>query len=156
MVRKPEKAGPKQAKPSTRFPPGVSGNPAGKPKGTRHRATMLAQELLDGQAEGLAQKAIELAMAGDVVALRLCLERLVPPRRDAPINLALPPINSPSDLLAASAAVLAAVAEGSLTPGEAQAVAGLLEAHRRSVELVDIESRLQALEGRQPTRRGTR
>ena len=47
------------------FKPGVSGNPKGRPRGSRSKATVLAQELLDGEAEGLARKVIELALAGD-------------------------------------------------------------------------------------------
>jgi hypothetical protein len=63
-----------------RFPKGVSGNPTGRPKGTRNRATRLAESLLDGEARALARKAVELALGGDVTALKLCLERLIPRR----------------------------------------------------------------------------
>ena len=49
---------------------GQSGNPAGKPKGARHRATLAAETLLDGEAEALTRKAIALALAGDPIALR--------------------------------------------------------------------------------------
>ena len=55
--------------------------------GTRHKATLAALALLNGEAEGLTRKAVELALAGDVTALRLCLERLVPPCREAPVRL---------------------------------------------------------------------
>lgn len=65
--------------PSKPFRPGQSGNPAGKPKGTRHRATMLAEQLLDGEAEAMIRTVIEKAKQGDMVALRLCLDRIVPP-----------------------------------------------------------------------------
>ncbi len=51
----------------------------GKPKGARHRATLAALELLDGEAEALTRKAVELALEGDTTALRLCLERMAPP-----------------------------------------------------------------------------
>ncbi len=79
----PEKSGVKQ---DGRFKPGQYGNPAGKPKGTRHRTTMAIEALLDGEAEALSRKAIEMALAGDGVALRLCLERLLPARRDRPVS----------------------------------------------------------------------
>jgi hypothetical protein len=72
-----------------RFAPGCSGNPAGKKAGTRRKATRAALALLSGEAEGLTRKAVELALAGDVTALRLCLERLVPPCREAPVTLDL-------------------------------------------------------------------
>ena len=61
------------------FKPGQSGNPLGRPKGARNRATIAAEALLDGEAEALTRKAIELALDGDTTALRLCLERLMPP-----------------------------------------------------------------------------
>ena len=70
-----------------RFRPGVSGNPAGRLRGTKNRATKAAEELLEGEAEALTRKAVELALAGDTVALRLCLERLLPPRKSRRVTL---------------------------------------------------------------------
>lgn len=128
------------------FPKGVSGNPSGCKTGSRHKATIAAQALLDGEAEGLTRKAVELALGGDMTALRLCLERIVPPRKDAPVKVSLPAMESVADIPAVTAAVLEAVARGELTPSEAQAVAGLVEAHRKAVELADIEKRVAALE----------
>lgn len=61
-----------------RFKPGQSGNPKGRPVGSRHKATLAAQELLDGEAQAITRKAIEKALEGDGIALRLCLERIVP------------------------------------------------------------------------------
>ena len=74
-----------------RFAAGNSGRPAG----ARNRATMAALELMDGEAEALSHKAIEMALAGDTVALRLCLERVAPPRKDAPVTFTR---HSPSGL----------------------------------------------------------
>jgi hypothetical protein len=71
--------------PGRRFQPGVSGNPAGRPKGAKNKSTLAAEALLDGEAEALTRKAVEMALRGDTVALRLCLERLMPPRRDRPV-----------------------------------------------------------------------
>ena len=68
------------------FKPGQSGNSKGKPKGARHKTTLAVSELLDGEAEVLTRKAIELAMDGDTVALRLCLERIAPRRTDSPVS----------------------------------------------------------------------
>lgn len=93
---KPANAGGMQGRDKTgRFKPGRSGNPKGKKPGTRHKATMAAQELLDGESEALTRRAVDLALGGDVAALRLCLERLIPPRRDSPVNLGLPPLRMP-------------------------------------------------------------
>ena len=138
---------PKQQKPRGRpFKPGESGNPRGRAPGTRCKATMAAQALLDGESEALTRKAVELAMAGDMAALRLCLERIVPPRKDSPIRVSLPPMTSPADLPAVTGAVLDAVARGDLTPTEAAALAGLVEAHRRAVETAELEIRIAKLE----------
>ena len=64
------------------FPKGQSGNPAGRPRGSSNRATRAAEMLLDGEATALTRKAVELALAGDQAALRLCLDRTVAPRRE--------------------------------------------------------------------------
>jgi Family of unknown function (DUF5681) len=115
------------------FMPGQSGNPAGKPKGARNRSTIAAELLLEGEAKALTRKAIELGLAGDTTALRLCLERLVPPRKDRPISLDLPAIKSADDAANAIGAVLAAVGEGRITPSEAGEVMALIEACRKNV-----------------------
>ena len=128
------------------FQKGKSGNPRGRPEGSRNKATIAAQMLLDGEAEELTRKCVELAKDGNTTALRLCLERLLPPRKDRPITVALPSIEKPEDAVKAIAAVTTAVARGDLTPSEGQAVATILEAHRKAVELAEIERRLTALE----------
>jgi hypothetical protein len=96
--------------PRGRWQKGVSGNPLGPPAGSRHRTTRAVEALLDGEAEGLTRKAVEMALAGDTVALRLCLERLVPPRKDRPVALALPPLGGTPDLPTITAACWAAPA----------------------------------------------
>lgn len=131
-----------------RFRPGKSGNPAGKRPGTLNHATRAVLDLLDGEAEALTRKAVELALEGDTTALRLCLERLAPPAKSRPVLFDLPPIVTAADCAAALGSVLSAVAAGRLTPEEAVAVAGLLETKRKAIETVEIESRLSALEDR--------
>jgi hypothetical protein len=121
------------------------GNP-GKPKGSRHRATQAALTLLDGEAEALTRKAVDLALGGDTTALRLALERIVPLRREGPVNLALPRMHSAADAAAAMAAVVGAVAHGDLTPGEGAAVAALIEIYRKTMETAELEARVEALE----------
>jgi Family of unknown function (DUF5681) len=100
------------------FRPGQSGNPAGKRPGTRNRVTMLAERLLDGEAEAIVRKAIELAKTGDNTAMRLCLERILPVRKGRPVALNLPSMKSAADLPAVIGAVARAVAAGDLTPDE--------------------------------------
>src|SRR5262249_30676848 len=128
--------------------PGVSGNPAGRLPGTRNRATMAAEALLDGEAEALTRKAVELALEGDTVALRLCLERLRTPRRSRRVTFNLPTIKTAADLLPAFAAVVSAMGAGELAPDEASMIAGVLEAKRKAIETGDLERRLAALEER--------
>jgi hypothetical protein len=130
------------------FRKGQSGNPAGKPKGTRHRATMAVQALLEGEAEALTRKCIELAKEGDNTALRLCMERLAPAAKSRPIQLSMPAIETAADILRAHAATIRAMAEGEITPDEASVIAGVLEAKRKVIETVQLEERVAKLEQR--------
>ena len=123
------------------------GNP-GKPKGARHRITRAVEELLEGEHEALTRKAIEKAMEGDMVALRLCLDRICPPRKGAPVAVKLPPVRSAQDAVEASVALLDAVSSGEVTPDEAAAVIGLLVGHKAIIETGDLEKRIAALEGK--------
>lgn len=123
----------------------AKGNP-GKPRGARHRTTRAVEQLLDGQAEQLTERAVQLALEGDTTALRLCLERIAPPRKDAPIAFALPPVTHAEDIVDAGAALLVAVASGEVTPSEAQAVAALLQAQAKAIELHQLEDRVARLE----------
>ncbi len=122
-----------------------TGNP-GKPKGARHKATIAALELLDGEAETLTRKAVDLALEGDTTALRLCLERIAPPRKDAPVSFTLPEMKNAGDALTAVNCIVQAVANGELTPGEATSLAGLIETFRRTAETNDLERRITRLE----------
>jgi hypothetical protein len=128
------------------FRKGRSGNPAGKPKGARHRATTAIQLLLEGEAEALTRKCIDLAKAGDVPALRLCMERLAPAMKSRAVQLPMPPIDTADDVLKAQAATIGAMAAGKITPDEAATIAGVLEIKRKAIETADIERRLTAVE----------
>jgi Family of unknown function (DUF5681) len=104
---------------------GISGNPAGRPPGARNRATLAAAALLEAEAEGIARKAVELALGGDLGAIKLCLERLLPPLRERPLRLDLP-LRSPGDADAAILELLEAVRRGELTASELQALTRLV------------------------------
>jgi hypothetical protein len=130
------------------FQPGQSGNPDGRPKGSRNATTRALEALLDGESEDLVRKAVELAKGGDGPVLRAMLDRLVPPRKESPIALDLPEVVTAPDAKAASSAVLAAVAAGTITPGEGQAMMALLNTHRAIVETEELEARIAALEAR--------
>ena len=117
----------------------------GRPKGSRNKATIAIESLLQGQAEALTQTATK-ALEGDSVALRLCMERIAPPPKDQPVSFSLPKMNNALDASEATGSVLTAVSEGRLTPIEATRVMGLIDSYRRTLELTEIEQRLQALE----------
>ncbi len=140
-----ENLGIKQPHPG-QFRRGKSGNPAGKPKGALNHSTRAVLALLDGEAEALTRKAVVMALEGDTTALRLCLERLAPPAKDKPILVSLPPLATAGDASKAMAAVVASMADGSITPSEAAAVAGVVETYRRTVESAELERRLEVLE----------
>jgi hypothetical protein len=128
------------------FPKGRSGNPAGKPKGARHRSTIAIEILLEGEAEAIGRKCVAMALEGDTTALRLAMERIAPVRRGRPVKFKMPDGGTASDVVTAIGAVLQAVATGELTCDEAATLSTVLEAKRRSIELVEIEQRISALE----------
>jgi hypothetical protein len=97
----------------------------------------------------LVRKAIERAKSGDMVALRLCLDRIVPPRRDRPVYFTIPVLNSAADATKAMAAITSAVASGELTPIEAAQLSCVIETYVKAIEATEIERRLQALEATQ-------
>ena len=130
------------------FQQGQSGNPEGRPRGARNKATIVAESLLDGEAETITRRCMDLALEGDSTALRLCLSRILPVRRERAIALDLPALEGSQDSLKAIGSVLGAVAAGEITPGEGTAVARLLEVHRAAFEIVELENRLDALEAR--------
>jgi hypothetical protein len=130
------------------FQKGKSGNPSGRPKGARHKTTLAIEALLEGEAEKLTRKAIEKALEGDSVALRLCLDRICPPRKDRPIEFVLPKVNNAAEASKALGAILRGVADGNVTPMEAEAVSTLLDRYAKSLETRDLEARIEALEQR--------
>ena len=119
------------------FEKGTSGNPSGRPRGSRNATTLALEVLLDGQAKALTQKAIDLALTGEMAALRLCIERLMPPRKDSPVNFTLPPMKASAD----------AVAAGELTPMEAGELTKMVQAFAKVIETADLEERINRLEG---------
>lgn len=124
----------------------------GRAAGSRNQATIALQELLDDAGKSLTRHCIAMAYDGDPTALKLCMERLIPPRKDRPVLLRLPKINSAAEVSKATAAVLQAVAGGEITPDEGQAVNSIIETRRRAIETAEFESRLAALEEKEINR----
>jgi hypothetical protein len=133
--------------------PAIRTSNAGRPKGARNRATLVAEALLDGEAEALPRKAIELALAGDPIALRLCLDRILSPLRERPTTFALPELRSAADAGSAMAAILAAVASGITCVAEASELAKLVDAFVRASEATEKFEREQELNTLVPMRR---
>jgi hypothetical protein len=129
-----------------RWKQGISGNPAGRPTGSRNQSTLFFEELLQGQGEALIQKGIELSMKGDTRALGICWDRLLPSRKDRAIELRLPKVTDAKGVSAALASVVTAVAEGRITPAEAESLARLLETQMRVVEFEALAQRVAELE----------
>ena len=115
---------------------------SGRPNGSRNKATIAIEILLQGQAEALTQTAV----TSDSVALRLCMERIAPTPKDQPVLFSLPKMKNALDASEAAGSVLTAVSEGELTPVEATRVMGPIDSYRRTLELTEIKQRLQALE----------
>lgn len=126
----------------------ASGN-AGKPKGARHKVTLAVEAMLEGQQEALTQAAIDKALDGDVTALRLCIDRIAPARKDAPISFDLPEIETAENAADAARSILKAIAAGDVTPLQAATVMGVIEQFRRTLETTDLEKRITALEKQQ-------
>lgn len=130
----------------THFKKGQSGNPKGRPKGARNKATIAVEALLDGQAKALTQKAVEQALSGDMTALRLCLERICPPRKDRPIQVDLPKMQKATDCVAVISSIFDAVGAGEITPEEAQKLSAIVEVLRKVFETQELEARIEMLE----------
>jgi Family of unknown function (DUF5681) len=109
------------------FQKGQSGNPAGRPRGSRNRTTILMQGLLAERAEAIGRKVIQLAEDGDMAAIRICVDRLAPAPRDEPVDIKLPPLEKPADSVAAAATIVAGVAAGDLTPSQAAQLAKVID-----------------------------
>jgi hypothetical protein len=142
----PENTGRNQA---GQFKKGKSGNPAGKPSGVRHKATMAVEGLLSGEAEAITRKAIEAALDGDMTAIRLVLDRVAPPSRDRPITADLPGLSTVADAPQLCLEVLRATVEGKITPEESVKLASVVDVYRKVVEAAEFERRIEALEAAQ-------
>jgi uncharacterized protein DUF5681 len=121
----------------------------GRPRGSRNKTTVGLQEMLSQHGEALVKKCVLNALNGDKTALRTCMDRLLPVRKQSPVQFHLPPIETAAELARAQARMLKALSRGQLTPDEAESINNLLESRRRVLETEQLERRLTALERRQ-------
>ena len=121
------------------FTRGVSGNPGGRPAGSRNKSTLLLEELLHSRKEELIEKVIEQALQGDTLALKLCLERLYPVPRERRIDLPLPEVTEIAQAPAAVSKIITGIGEGEITPGEGELLTGIVERQARLLEAQQAE-----------------
>ena len=142
--KKPAKSGAKQK--DTKFKKGQSGNPAGRPQGSRNKVSILLDGMLQEQAEALLQKAINEALSGDSQTLRALIDKLLPNRKDSPVKIRLPKRKDIEGLVKITETILSSVGNGKLTPSEAAALTKIVDAHRSSLEVTELDARLSKLE----------
>ncbi|HBP90853.1 MAG TPA: hypothetical protein DD706_24565 [Nitrospiraceae bacterium] len=144
MKPSPENTGQKQEK--GKWVKGQSGNPDGRPKGTKNKTTLMAQALLDGEAEALTRKCIQLALKGRPVALKLCLERILPPKKERTIQIDIQAPGRLEEIVQAMALIVEKVADGTLCPQEGNTLMGMLATTTKVIEAAQVEQRLTAVE----------
>ena len=125
--------------------PFAKGNP-GRPKGAKNKATLLVEALLSGDAEQITRALARRAALGDIAAIKLCLERLVPRLRERTLDVDLPVIATAEDAARAAGQLVALVGAGQITPGEGKTLAGIIATQRQVIAARDVERRIVALE----------
>jgi thioredoxin-like negative regulator of GroEL len=147
MPKEPSNADPimEGRKPDGTFAPGHK-CATGRAAGSRNKATLAIEKLLEGEAEGITRKAIDMALEGNVQAMKLVMDRIAPPPKTRKIELSLPETVDAVGVSEAQSTVLRAVAAGDITPDEGATLSGMLEARRRAVETQELEKRINALE----------
>lgn len=129
------------------FKKGESGNPQGRPVGTRNKTTLAALSLIEDEGEQLARKAVELALDGDLPALKLCMDRLLPPAKERPLEaFSLPQLNDHRSVLDALDTIANKLSQGELLPAEATSICKVLEQYRKHFETTERTERLETLE----------
>ena len=128
------------------FQPGQSGNPAGRPPGSKNRFSAAFQEVVGEQFETLLRVALEQALGGDLRAVKLLLSHM--PAEREQIELQLPKISSMKDIVAANEAVFNAIGQGQLSPESAKVIGELITSQMRAMERLDFERRLALLEAK--------
>ncbi len=119
-----------------KFQPGHSGNPAGRPPGSLNKSTLALEAAFAAQAQDILNEVVDAAKKGDKDARRMCMERILPRRRDNTVAIDLPVIKTPEDAEAALAVVQAELAAGHLTIKEATALVALVDRMLRVAERI--------------------
>lgn len=125
-----------------KFQAGQSGNPSGKPVGSKDKRTAL-RELLNPHAPALVEKAVQKALEGDTSALKLCLDRCIAPLRSTTGSVA---IESGGSLPERGQKTLDAIYTGEIDALTGSALLGALADQAKLVEMTEFEERLRKLE----------
>ncbi|MCP5507441.1 MAG: hypothetical protein H7A37_03960 [Chlamydiales bacterium] len=141
----PENAGQMQG--LGQFQKGQSGNPKGKAKGTKNRSTLAAEQLLHGDLDNICRRLVEEALIGNMQAIKLVLDRILPPKRDRAIDIKLPKLQTADDAVNAMSLIIDAVGSGNITPSEGESISRVVDAFVRTIQAHDIEKRVSLLEG---------
>jgi hypothetical protein len=128
------------------FQKGQSGNPAGRPRGARNKHTIAAEKLFAEDTEALIKVAIDLAKAGDIAALRLCLDRVCAPHRHRPLSFDMPPLGVAADAVGAMGILMEGFAGGDLSAPEAAGLAKVIQGFTHALTTFDLDKRTLALE----------
>mgnify|MGYP000455705585 CR=1 FL=1 len=142
----PENAEKKQGK--GKFQKGQSGNPKGKIKGTKNKATLAAEHLLKGELDNICRKLIEEALEGNIQAIKLVLDRVLPPKKDREIEIRFPKLQNSKDAIKAASTIVNAVCCAEITPAEGESLSKTVETFVKAVHTYDLEKRLSELETR--------
>lgn len=140
----PENAG--QIQVIGKFQKGQSGNPSGKARGTKNRVTLAAEQLLQGDLNNICRRLIEEALTGNVQAIKLILDRVLPSKKDRVIDIQLPKLNTTDDALRAMSIIIEAVGSGNITPNEGEALSRVIDAFVKAIQTHEIQKRVDLLE----------
>jgi len=121
---------------------------AGRPPGSPNKSTLLLDAIGREDIEEVIRKVAGAARDGNMRAASILLARTWPRGSGRPVMLDLPAVETAAGVVQAQAAVVAAMAAGTVTPDEAAAIAHVLEGQRRAIETHDHEKRLRELEAR--------
>jgi hypothetical protein len=114
--------------------------------GARHKSSIVAEKLMADECDAIVRAVIESAKGGDIQAAKVILDRVVPIRKGAAVQLDLPEVKTSKGVAAALAALVHAMASGDVTPDEASTIGSVLEIRRRSIETLEFDERLKKLE----------
>lgn len=125
---------------------GKSGNPNGRPSGSRNKVTITALNMIEGESEILSRKGIEAALNGNTQMLKFCLERIIPVCKDTPVKTYIPIPKNLDDVAKMTKVILKKLSKGELTPSQAELIGRSADRHLKSLQLKDLEERIESIE----------